>query len=139
MQAGLSILEDSPHSNRELETLKNLGHFLENCIKTGINAKHWHLITSKLKQADEVSAALALCRDAEILIAEERANVEDTIPIVRADSHLGWEPCMGYCCAEEQLYWKLRQLDYLLHVELRAYYAALGTMEPYEWLFYAQL
>ena len=44
--------------------------------------------------------------------------VEDTIPLVEADSRLGWEPSMLYMTDKWHLEWKLRQLDYVQNHEL---------------------
>ena len=51
----------------------------------------------------------------------ERKNVQAAIPLVRKDSALGYEPSMDYVCDEEALLWKLKQLDYMVNVELEPY------------------
>ena len=43
------------------------------------------------------------------------------IPCVKLDSRLGWEPRQEYRCNEDQLLWKLRQIDYVRNTELRSY------------------
>ena len=48
-------------------------------------------------------------------------NVRETLPLVDADSRLGWEPSMDYMADREHLEWKLRQLDNLLNKTLPAY------------------
>lgn len=37
--------------------------------------------------------------------------MRETIPLVEADSSLGWEPSMFYVADREHLEWKLRQLE----------------------------
>ena len=58
-------------------------------------------------------------------IAEaEIKNAEDTIPLVRLDSRLGWEPSMEYMCDENHLVWKIKQVR-LVMAELDMYAASL--------------
>ena len=54
------------------------------------------------------------------LLYSERENVLDTIPLVEADSRLGWEPRMDYVCDRSHLEWKLRQLS-IAEAEIEAY------------------
>ena len=35
------------------------------------------------------------------------------LPLVDADSSLGWEPTMEYCGGREQIEWKLRRMERL--------------------------
>ena len=44
------------------------------------------------------------------MLDDEELNVRETIPLVEADSSLGWEPSMFYVADREHLEWKLRQL-----------------------------
>lgn len=58
----------------------------------------------------------ALAKDApamRAIAAEERENVLRTIPLVEADSSLGWEATMGYVCDRTALEHKLKQLSAL--------------------------
>ena len=57
----------------------------------------------------------------EQIVKAERENVLDTLPLVQADSRLGWEPSMEYTTDEKGLKWKLRQLDYELTVKIPTY------------------
>ena len=56
-----------------------------------------------------------------MILLKEKENVLDTIPIVKLDSRLGWEPSMDYTTDEKALKWKLRQLDYELNIKLAMY------------------
>lgn len=138
LEAGLERLRAIPNPNDALLRLANMGAFMVCCVHTGIHAKHWHLLASRLKMESDAQKAASLCDQLEHLADTERENVQAAIPLVRADSRLGWEPKMGYCCCEEQLLWKLRELDYVVRVELRAYRGALGNEDNYEWLYYGQ-
>ena len=42
---------------------------------------------------------------------KEYANAKSALPLVEADSRLGWEPSMEYVCDEWHLDWKLKQLE----------------------------
>ena len=43
------------------------------------------------------------------LAREEIANAEATIPLVEADSRLGWEPSMEYMTDRAHLEWKIER------------------------------
>ena len=66
-------------------------------------------------------AIAALVRDMTALARDEIANAEATIPLVRLDSRLGWEPSMDYLCDEAHLRWKIRQVEQMLQNELSLY------------------
>lgn len=53
------------------------------------------------------------------LLNYERENAKLTIPLVQNDSRLGLEPSMEYMTDEEHLLWKIKQVDYVLNVELK--------------------
>ena len=61
---------------------------------------------------------LALLPQMEEVLRSERVNAESAIPLVEADSRLGWEPSMLYLTDRAHLEWKLDQLDYVLEKEL---------------------
>ena len=56
--------------------------------------------------------------DMTALAQTEIANAEATIPIVEADSRLGWEPSMEYIGDARHLRWKIRQTTGVLESEL---------------------
>lgn len=135
LKRGNEILHRIKNKNYELERLINLGEFIECCVVTGINAKKWFVTKSKLNIESSAESALTLCGEAEAIIKNELANAERAIPLVRADSRLGYEPVMGYVCSERQLLWKIEQLRFVRDSELRAYRAGLMNGDPYERLF----
>ena len=47
----------------------------------------------------------------EALAKEEIKNAESAIPLVEADSRLGWEPSMEYVGDVWHLNWKIRQVN----------------------------
>lgn len=56
---------------------------------------------------------------------DEIKNAKDTIPLVKADSRLGWEPSMEYMTDEAHLNWKIKQVKLTIEGELLDYKAAL--------------
>ena len=57
----------------------------------------------------------------EDLLLRERKNAEDTIPLVEADSRLGWEPSMEYIGDARHLRWKIKQTTQVIEEELKFY------------------
>ena len=60
------------------------------------------------------------------LAKEEIKNAEDTIPLVEADSRLGWEPSMEYMTDVYHLKWKIEQVRHVIEKELPEYKASLN-------------
>ena len=87
----------------------------------GVNVKKHFIIKRKLSLAENGKEAAALIDEMEKILLAEKANVEATIPVVRVDSRLGWEPSMEYTTDEGGLEWKLRQLEYELENRLPFY------------------
>jgi hypothetical protein len=48
-------------------------------------------------------------------------NAEAAIPLVAADSRLGWEPSMEYMTDAAHLEWKIRQVRKVLETSLPAF------------------
>ena len=79
--------------------MAGLGHFMERTVATAINVKHG-AIAHRAGRKDEVFA----------WARKEYANAAAALPIVEADSRLGWEPSMEYIGGPEQLRWKLARM-----------------------------
>ena len=101
--------------------LCNLIHFLENTATTAIHAKHWAVLRWKFPTLTEKAELQKWVDDMTALAQVEIANAEATIPIVEADSRLGWEPSMEYIGDAAHLRWKIRQVTQVIETELRAY------------------
>jgi hypothetical protein len=91
----------------------------------------------KVKETDKVNEADVLTNtvktkineyiDSMIQLAkEEIKNAEDTIPLVEADSRLGWEPSMEYMTDVYHLKWKIEQVRHVIEKELPEYKASLN-------------
>lgn len=123
---GLALLEKArsltPERKREaLEYQINLGGFIASSILTACHVKEWYLLNVKLMAAESAAEANALLDRLEALALAEIANAEAAIPLVQADSRLGWEPSMEYVTDAWHLDWKIRQVRTMLDGELRAF------------------
>lgn len=126
MEKGILMLREAPIKNETLSNLINLGGFILNSVITGINAKKWHRYKCKLYAAETKQEASSLIDEMEKLLNLEKENAKRTIPLVEADSRLGWEPSMLYMTDREHLEWKIRQVDSVLNIDIPAYRQALS-------------
>lgn len=124
-EKGIGILEKAPGGNEELDLLINLGKYIKRTVETGIRAKKWHILKCRLFAEREKDNIKNILCDMEKLLLEERENAEKTIPLLEADSRLGWEPSMLYIGGKKNIGWKLRQIDYVLTHEIPIYKKAL--------------
>ncbi|MBR4234718.1 MAG: hypothetical protein IKR85_01495 [Clostridia bacterium] len=88
------------------EALLRLGRFMEYTAHTVINVKNWYLLKLEFLKPDSGKRIIAQ-KMAEIA-EDEIANAARTIPLVEADSRLGYEPSMEYMCDRAHLEWKIR-------------------------------
>ncbi|MHB8995248.1 MAG: hypothetical protein ACYC63_08375 [Armatimonadota bacterium] len=128
---GLAQLEKavaltSERKRGEAQRMLGLGQFIRNCVQTTINTKRWWLLKRSLLDAKDVAAADAIIAEMKTLGEAEIANAQAAIPLVAADSRLGWEPSMEYMCDPSHLEWKVAQLRWVLDEELPAYRAKLA-------------
>ena len=118
---GLAIIDTIETENEKLLRLINMGHFISHCILTGLNAKIMYTYRCKLKATADKEELLKLLDEIEALVRLERENAESSIPYVKMDSRLGWEPRMEYSTDEEHIKWKLRHSDYVINIEIPTY------------------
>jgi hypothetical protein len=83
-------------------------------------------LNHKLIGESNIPAALRLLDKIEDLLKSEIANAEKTIPLVEADSRLGWEPSMEYMTDRKHLEWKIRHSKCVLEYDLPTYRAMLN-------------
>lgn len=117
-EQGLEYLRHAPEENEKLCSLRRLCHFLINCVKTGIHAKEWYLLTCRMNVEDTREGLRTIFDRMEELLREEIRNAEDTIPLVEEDSALGFEPSMLYMTDRWHLEWKIRQVNYVIDTEI---------------------
>ncbi|NLC68288.1 MAG: hypothetical protein GX754_05780 [Clostridiaceae bacterium] len=120
------IYETVPERNKQdAFYMINLGKFITNCVTTTINVKKWAILKMKLLiETDETKINEYIDKMIEIG-GDEIKNAEATIPLVEADSRLGWEPSMEYMTDTEHLKWKIKQVKLTIEDELPAYRSAL--------------
>lgn len=132
-------------SNDKIENLKELlgiSKFIANTARTIQHVKRWHYLKGKLgiyvdakptwvggrKNLEDAKKAVKPLEPAvnpEPIVLElidilkrEIANAEDTIPLVDANSRLGYEEEFDYACSREQLEWKIEMAHRTLNEEL---------------------
>ena len=80
--------------------MAGLGRFMQRAVITAINVKHGAIAHC----AGDKAAVLEWAR-------KEYANAKAALPLVEADSRLGWEPSMEYVGGPEQIRWKLDRME----------------------------
>ncbi|MBQ7109196.1 MAG: hypothetical protein IJN99_02400 [Clostridia bacterium] len=125
IEEGLALMEKIADKNDKLLKLINMGWFIYRAIITGINATSWYLLKKKLYYVKDKDVIMQTLDEMEELLTEEKENAEKTIPIVRVDSRLGWEPSMEYMTDEEHLNWKIKQVEYVIEVEIARFRKAV--------------
>ncbi len=118
MEAGVAAMEKAPNPNEKLLSVLNLGKYITHCVKTNIHAKEWYILKCKLFATFEAEGMLKIMDQMDELLEREAQNARETLPIVEADSRLGWEPTMEYLGDAPHIQWKLRQLDYVRNLEM---------------------
>ena len=131
-QQGLDLLRQAaaaaaPRQQPEAERMVWLGQFVAHCVTTAIHTKQWWLLCQALRAAPDLTGAEVVAARMRILGAAEMANAEAAIPLVEADSRLGWEPSMEYMADRAHLEWKIAQLQRVLEHELPARVADAGS------------
>jgi hypothetical protein len=119
-------LEQTPARKRPaLGEMIGLGRFILHSIRTTIHMKQWWLLKQELWcEPDPVRAGEIL--DRMVALAEiEIANAEATIPLVEADSRLGWEPTMEYMADRAHLEWKIAVTRRAIEHEIPGYRQSL--------------
>jgi len=123
-------LEQTPVAKRPaLEEMIGLGRFVLYSIRTTIHMKQWWLLKQELWcESDPARAGEILARMV-ALAEEEIANAEATIPLVEADSRLGWEPTMEYMADRAHLEWKIAVTRRVIEHEIPDYRRSLGLTQ----------
>jgi hypothetical protein len=102
-----------------------VGRFFGHGLRTMLHIKRWWLLNKQLEIEYDFDKAGRIMDEMQEIIMAEIENVNGTIPLVEADSRLGWEPSMEYMADKWHLEWKLRQLDNLLNHTMVAYRSTL--------------
>ncbi|MBQ7500181.1 MAG: hypothetical protein IJT91_04740 [Clostridia bacterium] len=91
----------------EAQRLIGLCRFISNSARTTVNTKRWKIGKTALENETDPDKIAALKAEMISIGEAEIANAEATIPLVEADSRLGFEPSMEYMCDKLHLDWKL--------------------------------
>ncbi|HVL22835.1 MAG TPA: hypothetical protein VM450_02070, partial [Thermomicrobiales bacterium] len=112
---------------QDAERMRGLAAFMLAAVQTTIRVKQWWRLRQRLFGEADRAAARALLDEMVALAEREIANAEAMIPVVAADSRLGWEPSMDYVCSPDHLRWKIAQVRHVIDHEIPAYRAALNV------------
>ena len=129
-EEGLALLEQAialaPERKRpEARRMLGLGQFIRNCVQTTIHPKRWWRLKQRFEAEEDADRANAILDEMVELAEAEIANAEATIPLVEADSRLGWEPSMEYMTDRSHLEWKIAQVRAVLDEEIPEHRRAL--------------
>jgi hypothetical protein len=105
-----AVSEAPPAKLADAMRMRLLGEFIQRCVMTTIHVKKWFLLNRQLRENDDVRARKRVLDEMVALAQDEVRNAEATIPLVEADSRLGWEPSMEYMTDTEHLEWKIEQV-----------------------------
>ncbi len=127
---------------KALEELWQVAKFIGNTATTIHHVKRWHYLKGKLgvyvdaravwcggrknmPDAEPAKKPLIPAKNPKGIVLElidilkrEIANAEDTIPLVEANSRLGYEQEYDYAAAPEQIRWKIQMAEKTLKEEL---------------------
>lgn len=98
-----------------------VGVYCSCAIHTMLNTKKWYLLNRKLEIEYDFAAAEKMVDELEAIIADEEINVQRALPLLEADSRLGWEPSMDYIGSAWHIRRKLHHLSVLKERTLPAY------------------
>jgi len=119
------------HKLEEGERMLGIGRFIANSVQTTIHLKKWYMLKTKLFAEPDAERAEELLKEMERVALLEVANAESTIPLVEADSRLGWEASMDYMTDREHLQWKIKQVRSVLAKEFGDYRQSLALTGRY--------
>lgn len=111
--------------------LLGLNRFIVHAVQTTIHCKQWWKLKQRLAGESEPSRAGEILDEMEALALQEIANAEAAIPLVNADSRLGWEPSMDYMTDEAHLRWKIAQVRSVLEDEFPNHRKSLALTDSF--------
>ena len=95
-----AIVESLPPERAgKARRMAGLGRYMQRTVITAINVKHGAIA----HRAGDKAGVLEWAK-------KEYANAKAALPLVEADSRLGWEPSMEYIGGPEQIRWKLDRM-----------------------------
>lgn len=117
-------------AERRAEAQRQLGlaTFILHAVVTAVHAKQWWVLKQRVLAKPAPQEASALLDDMATVAEAEIANAEAAVPLVRADSRLGWEPTMGYMTDEVHLRWKIAHVRRVLEQEIPEYRSSVDLL-----------
>ena len=125
MEKGLRLLKAVPQSNDELTEIINYAEYIVTVLITDIHVKQIYLIRSQLRIEEDRSKIAELLNNAEAVAKAEIENAKKCIEIAERDSVIGYEPSMGYAGDKPYIEWKIKQVRYMMEVEIPLYRSSL--------------
>ncbi|MBP1994487.1 hypothetical protein [Paenibacillus eucommiae] len=119
----------SARKQEEGSRLLVMNQFIVHVVQTAIHIKQWWKLKQRLFNEPHPVMAGAILDEMEQLALQEIANAEAAIPLVNADSRLGWEPSMDYMTDEAHLRWKIAQVNSVLEDEFLNYRKSLALTD----------
>lgn len=132
IEKGLKIFESIKNPSETVLKLINMGKFMICTYRTNINVKKMFLIRKKLSIAETREEVIELLEQARELGKAEIENAKSSIPLVEYDSALGYEVSMGYGCDKAHIEWKIKQVQYMMNVEIGIYENSINYGEHKE-------
>lgn len=129
--AMLEALDKKLHGYKKADNLRLIGlvRFMEHTVTTVMHVKQWNLCRWKIRAEQDSNVLMQLMEQMIAIGKAEIENAEQTIPLVQADSRLGWEPSMEYICDERHLRWKITQTTQVIEQELPKYMRGLENAQ----------
>lgn len=121
IEKGVAILESIENPTETLQKLINMGKFIACTYQTNVHVKKMFLVRQQLKIASSKEEMLSLLEEAKELGIKEIENAKRSIPLVEADSSIGYEVSMGYACDKAHIEWKIRQVEFMIEKEIEMY------------------
>ncbi|MFA6929056.1 MAG: hypothetical protein WCT05_01935 [Lentisphaeria bacterium] len=109
MKEALKLVPENKKQEAQLQA--GTGEFFWHTLRTMVGIKHWWLLNKQLEIEADFNKAREIVAELQRILAKEEKNVRETIPLVEADSRLGWEPTLEYATDRPHLEWKLKQID----------------------------
>jgi len=118
MQKGIELMEEIEDRSDELEELLDLGRYIRLSVITAINCKKFLLAKTNLNSSQSAKQMLDALNEMEKIAFDEIENAKKALPLVQTNSRLGWEPSMEYLGGERHINWKIRQVEFMIEVEI---------------------
>ncbi len=126
---GIHVARAECQSTPAVEEVLGIMEFWARSVQTTLNVKAWYLVTERFKIETNPAKIDELIAQMEQIALAEIENARGAIPLVQANSRLGWEPSMEYQTDEAHLRWKIRQVEYVLNTELAQIKASRALSE----------